>query len=136
MWDKFNREKQPDLAVIEKFVTNLVWNELVDYIMEEYQVKPIFEYSRCNPGGWNVKFRKAGRSLCTLYPMAGYFICLIVISQKETADFTEQLESFSSYLQKLNETTKEGMGQKWLMIEVKDRSSATYQLLQGRSIYG
>lgn len=120
MWDKFDRATEPTMDQVTNFVQNPLWNQLTDYIMQTYNVKPRFEYSGCNPDGWNVKFRKAGRSLCTLYPMENYFICLIVISQKEKVDFNEQLESFTPYLQELNNTTKEGMGQKWLMINVKD----------------
>ncbi|MGM0240687.1 DUF3788 domain-containing protein [Enterococcus sp. AZ103] len=123
MWDKFDRANKPTMDQVTNFVQNPLWNELTDYIMQTYNVKPLFEYSGCNPGGWNVKFRKAGRSLCTLYPMENYFICLIVISQKEKADFNEQLESSTPYLQDLNNTTKEVMDQKWLMINVKNEDN-------------
>jgi hypothetical protein len=30
-----------------------------------------------------VKYQNSGKSLCTLYPMEGYFIALVVIGAKE-----------------------------------------------------
>jgi len=59
------------------------WDELTAYIEEAYQVKPQNSYSKCSlQPGWNVKYKKSSKSLCTLYPMAGYFIALVVVGQK------------------------------------------------------
>jgi len=62
------------------------------------------------------------RTLCTLYPMKGDFIALIVISQNEQAEIELALPFFTPYLQALYHETKTGMGQKWLMIHVTDEA--------------
>lgn len=67
--DKMDRLQQPDLEMISEYVRNPVWDELSSYIMETYDVTPSFEYSGCSWPGWNAKFKKAGRSLCTNYPL-------------------------------------------------------------------
>ena len=36
--------------------------------------------------GWNVKYKKSGKSLCTLYPKHGYFLSLITISENNAVE--------------------------------------------------
>lgn len=69
--------------------------------------------------GSNTK-SKVGRTLCTLYPMGGYFIALIVIGDREMTETELMLPSFTEYFQQLYHETKTGMGQKWLMLSVTD----------------
>lgn len=70
--------------------------------------------------GWNVKYKKAGRTLCTLYPMEGFFIALIVIGERERLEIEFALPLFTEHFVRLYHDTKCGMGQKWLMIRVTD----------------
>jgi AraC family transcriptional regulator len=70
--------------------------------------------------GWNVKYKKGGRSLCTLYPQEGSFLALVVIGQREIAEAEILLPFLSAYVQQVFAETKTGMQQKWLMIEVKN----------------
>lgn len=118
-WDKTNEGHKPSMATISAYVNNPLFESLCGYVETEYQSKPVFDYSRCSMQfGWNVKFKKAGRTLCTLYPMEGYFIALIVIGDREKADAERMLPFFTEYLQQVYRETKTGMGQKWLMINV------------------
>jgi len=121
-WNKMDRSWEPTSEIVTAYVNNPLWSDLCRYVEAEYQVKPVFEYSRCSMPGWNVKYRKAGRSLCTLYPMEGYFVALVVISEREKMETEFLLPSFTTYLQQLYHDTKAGMGQKWLMIDVKNDS--------------
>ena len=120
MWDKMNAFEQPGRREIDLYVGSPLWNELCDFIEQSYQIKPIFEFSKCCVTGWNVKYRKAGRALTTLYPMKGYLIALVVIGERERQEIELLLPTMSSYLQTLYRETKTGMGQKWLMVEVRD----------------
>jgi len=70
--------------------------------------------------GWNVKYKKSGRALCTLYPMEGSFIALLVIGERERMETEQILPSFTEYVQGLYRETRPGTGQKWLMIHVAD----------------
>lgn len=36
--------------------------------------------------GWNVKYKKSGKSLCTLYPKQGFFLSLITIAEKDAVE--------------------------------------------------
>lgn len=113
--------KKPSIATIGTYVNNPLFEHLCNYVETEFQSKPVLEFSRCSlQYGWNVKYKKAGRTLCTLYPMEGYFIALIVIGDREQTETELMLPFFTEYLQQLYRETQTGMGQKWLMINVTD----------------
>lgn len=101
------------------------WDELTTYIEEAYQTKPEIAYSKCSAQpGWNVKYKKSSKSLCTLYPMAGYFIALVVVGAKEEEEVSIGMEAafFTPYVKELyGKTANSAMG-RWLMIEVKEKA--------------
>lgn len=83
-WDKMNKASVPELSTITEWVNDELWNDLLAYMDTAYKARISIEYSGCGMApGWNVKFKKAGKSLCTLYPQEGWFIALVVIGQKE-----------------------------------------------------
>lgn len=120
LWNKMNKNQVPTLEDIEAYVRNPIWFELCSHIIEIYQTKPTFEYSRCAWPGWNVKFKKAGKNLCTLYPFEGFLWVLVVIGKNEKLMFEEKLSSMSDYLIGLYSETPDGNGQRWLKIELED----------------
>lgn len=120
-WDKTSAMQKPSLETISAYVNSPLFEHLCRHLETEYQSKPLLEYSRCSlQYGWNVKYKKVGRTLCTLYPMRGYFIALIVIGDREMTETERMLPTFTEYFQQLYYETKTGMGQKWLMIDVTD----------------
>lgn len=121
--DITNGSKTPSLDSIGNYVNSPLWDKLCKYVEMEYQSKPVLEFSKCSMQfGWNVKYKKAGRTLCTLYPMEGYYIALVVIGERERMETELLLPIFTEYLQQLYHNTKTGMGQKWLMINVIDEA--------------
>lgn len=68
-----------------------------------------------------MKFRKAGKNLCTIYPKEGYFSVLIVIGQKEKEAVEAILQDCSAELRDIYNQTRTGNGQKWLMIDLEDK---------------
>lgn len=122
-WDKLSQSQKPDMEALRSYVNNPLWDRLIWHIEAEYRCKPILEYSKCSmQKGWNIKYKKAGRSLCTLYPMEGVFIVLVVIGEKERNEMEFMLPACTKYLQQLYQDTKTGMGQKWLMIQVSNEA--------------
>ena len=95
------------------------------YIEEAYRVKPQIVYSKCSvQPGWNVKYKKSSKSLCTLYPMAGYFITLVVVGPKEEEEVRIGMDAelFTNYVKELYDKTAYSAMGRWLMIEVKDKA--------------
>ena len=78
------RTESPHPDDIAEFVDNPLWKALCSWLESGYRTVPRIEYSRCGMApGWNVKYKKGGRALCTLYPAAGSFTCLVCIGQRE-----------------------------------------------------
>lgn len=118
-WNEaFSKENKPEFEDISRYVGCAYWDELYEFIEDTYGIKPSIEYSGCSIPGWNVKYRKSSKSLCTLYPEKGQFTCLISIGRKEAPQAELMLTSFSEHLQELYYNTSTYNGSRWLMIHV------------------
>lgn len=111
----------PTLENISKYINNELWQDLNLLLQITYQIQPKLAYSRCSmQSGWNVKYQKSGKSLCTLYPMEGYFIALVVIGNKEMEEAEMLMPLCSKYIQTLYQETPFSAGGRWLMVSVTD----------------
>jgi len=118
----FEQKEQPTFDQIREFVNNPLWEELNSYLQGAYKVQPKLSYSKCSAQrGWNVKYQKSGKSLCTLYPMSDYFIALVVIGNKEMPDAEVLIGTCSEYTKSLFNKTQFSAGGKWLMINITDK---------------
>lgn len=118
----YTSENQPSLEMVAEYINNPLWMEFHSRIQSKYQIESCMEYSRCSmQAGWNMKYKKSGKSLCTLYPMRGYYIALVVIGRKEMTEAELLMPLCSDYVQTVFHNTKAGNGQKWLMIDVRER---------------
>lgn len=123
-WNLLYSEKEPpSWEQITEYINNPLWTVFNQRIQSAYHCDPRLEYSRCSmQAGWNIKYKKSGRSLCTLYPMQGYFIALVVIGSRELTEAELLMPLCSDYVQTVFKNTKTGNGQKWLMLEVREES--------------
>jgi len=116
-----NQNFKPTMDILSAFVNNELWDEFCQFIESNYSRTSQIEFSRCSmQKGWNVKYKKSGKSLCTLYPMAGFFIALVVIGEKEKAEADIFTANCSNYIRELYRNTPYSCGGRWLMIEVKE----------------
>ncbi len=121
----------PALEDISEYVRNPVFMQFCMEIKNTYQCNEKIEYSSCSwERGWNIKFKKAGKTLCTIYPREGYFTVMVVVGTKEKARVEAILPECSADLQSIYDQTKEGNGQRWLMIDVEDKESLYDDLLR------
>lgn len=121
----FDVSREPDENDMEAYIGSAgpLWNGLRAYIETIYQVKSKTSFSKCSAQpGWNVKYQKSGKSLCTLYPMEGFFIALVVIGAKEESEAGAgvKLGAFTPYVSELYRNTVSSCGGRWLMIRVDD----------------
>jgi hypothetical protein len=115
----------PTWEQVTEYICSPLWADFNERIQSAYQIKPCMEHSRCSmQAGWNIKYKKSGKSLCTLYPMEGYFIALVVIGSHELAEAELLVPLCSGYVQTVFNSTKSGNGQKWLMLDVRDGETA------------
>lgn len=126
-WNEFyNASRIPSLTDIKDYLGEAepLWNELTSYIEDTYQIKSEMSFSKCSAQpGWNIKYKKSGKSLCTMYPMEGYFIVLVVVGAKEEVEVEMALQAgqFTPYVKGLIQKPPFSAGGRWLMIEVKDK---------------
>lgn len=111
----------PTECEMKEYINNDLWEDFSQYMKNTYNVIPKFEFSKCSlEYGWNVKFKKSGKTLCTVYPRENYFTVLVVIGKKEKETFENIYSSLSYDIQQIYKETEEGNNQKWLMIDLED----------------
>jgi len=126
LWSElFNGEREPSESHIEEFVNTPLWNEFVGYLQQSYNIKPKLSYSECSMDdgswkGWNVKYKKSGKALCTLYPKRGYFRSLVQIGLREMNEAELLMPLCTEYTQNLFKQTVFGRSGKSLAFDVKN----------------
>lgn len=126
-----DRNVCPSLEEIGEYIGNPVFLQFCAQIKTAYQCKEKIEFSACSwERGWNVKFKKAGKTLCTIYPREGYFTVMIVVGTKEKATVEALLPECNAELWEIYVQTKEGNGQRWMMIDLEDRGSMYDDILR------
>lgn len=131
MIDIKNYNYCPDIDEISRYIRNSLFDDFCAEIIKIYNVKPKLEFSKCSwEPGWNIKFKKSEKTLCTVYPRENYFTVLVVIGKKEKETTEELLINLSPLIQSIYHETKEGMGQRWLMIDLEDKDKKFSDVLK------
>lgn len=117
----YPKDKEPSLDEISAYVGTTQWLNINSWLQSTYRTVPKRSYSACSGApGWNVKYQKSGKSLCTLYPGAEEYIALVVIGNKETAETELILSTLCPQIQEKYNRVPFVCGGKWLMIEIRD----------------
>ena len=125
-WNElFSKEQEPSVGQVGEYINTSLWDSLDSHIQQTFNVKPKLSYSGCSMDdglwkGWNVKYKKSGKSLCTLYPKQGYLLLLVPVGQKEMTEAELLIPLCTEYTQNLfNQATTGHIG-KFLAFEIKD----------------
>ena len=120
-FQRYPKSQQPTLEQISEYIASPLWGELCAWAEKSYQIEPKVEHCTCSGApGWNVKYKKSGRSLCTLYPDAGQFTALISVGAKEAPEAELLLPTCTDYIRELYARTQPFNGARWLMIHITD----------------
>lgn len=131
MIDLQDKNNPPAIEAISEYVRNPVFVQFCSEIKNTYKCNEKIEYSSCSwEKGWNIKFKKAGKTLCTVYPRECNFTIMIVIGTKEKAFVEAILPECTVELSDIFHNTKEGNGQKWLMIDLEDKGDLYKDVLR------
>lgn len=69
MIDIRDRQYCPTLDELSNYINNPLFMQFCSQIKEKYHCSEKIEFSSCSwEYGWNVKFKKSGKNLCTVYP--------------------------------------------------------------------
>mgnify|MGYP001237740760 CR=1 FL=1 len=115
--EQYPKTMMPNLQEVSCFVSNPLWDELCTHLESCYGVLPKTEHSICSGApGWNIKYKKSGRALCTLYPADGFFTCVVSVGSREAMEAELLLSACTEYVRNLYWNTKPFNGGRWLMI--------------------
>lgn len=101
----------------------VLWQNINSYIQQMYKASPKITYSKCSgKPGWNVKYQKSGKSICTLYPEKKGFVVLVVVTLDLVPIIEVMSEKFETAILEIMRTAKPFNGTLWLMIPVADKA--------------
>ena len=106
-----------------------LWEGLTQFIADNYSIPSEWNFGGKNYG-WNLWYRKSGKTLVTLYPQAGSFVVQIVLG-KDQVEQALALKLGKNVGTVLTETPQLHDG-RWLFIKVKTAKDVKdiQQLLQ------
>lgn len=126
-----DKSYKPNIIELSEYIVNPLFDELCRYMQDEFETNEDIEYSvDSRLPGWNLRFYKAGKTLCRLYPNHGFFSVLIVVGQNEKERVEAILPRMSAEMQKIYCGTQEGMGQRWLVFDQRHRDAQYEDLLK------
>ena len=112
--------EQEILSFIGESATE-AWQEIRRFVEESYSLEPeTMFYGK--KYGWTVRYRKSGKTLCSLFPEKGGFTALIVLGKKESEKLLSTKDEMSSRIQKLFEKTEQLRDGRWLWIRLLTKS--------------
>ena len=127
LWNElYNKENEPTEEQISGFTQTSLWDDLTDHLKQNCKITPKLSFSNCSMDkglwkGWNVKYKKRGKALCTLYPKQGYFLALIPIGSNELAEADLLVCACSEYTQNIYANSKSSTGGKSLAMEITNK---------------
>lgn len=126
-WDMlYPKGKIPREKDFSDYTENPLFDHFNNYMREAYDAAPSIEYSGCGMRpGWNIKYQKASRGLCTVYPAKGIFTVLVVISAKQEQEAELILQNATDYTKNLYGNAKSSKMGQWLMFDIADDAVLT-----------
>jgi hypothetical protein len=98
-----------------------LWLDLRQYLEQNYDFQPeLVFYGK--KYGWTIRYRKSGKTLCSLFPEHGAFTVLVVLGQQEGEKSVEILDELSPATQTLIGSATQLHDGKWLWIRVLKRA--------------
>ncbi|MCL2538394.1 MAG: DUF3788 domain-containing protein [Alphaproteobacteria bacterium] len=120
MFNKLNREIRPtkdDLIGIVKNKSAL--KKLITFIENDLGGAAQIDYSTCSMApGWNLKYKRGARAICTIYPDKDYCGVMITLNRDALEQFDAMSELFSPAVRKLADEITPLNGAKWLTVDI------------------
>ncbi len=131
MIDITDKSRQPSIDELADYISNPLFPALCAHMADAHKALLSVDYSGDRQLlGWNLRFRKGSRSLLRLYPRHGCFAVLLVVGRREKARVEALLPGMSEAMRDIYAETKEGMGQRWLLIELGEPGALYNDVLE------
>jgi hypothetical protein len=92
------------------------WVKLRRFLKENYDIEPEMIFDKKH--GWDVRYRKSGKTLVTLTPEKGAVRILIVLGREESEKALSMRNELSAHMYNLIENTKQLHDGRWLWIRL------------------
>jgi len=77
-----DHEPSADEVLVALGASGPLWERLVRFIADTYQMPGEWSYGG-KKYGWNLWYRKGGKSLTSLFPQEGYLVAQVVLGREE-----------------------------------------------------
>jgi Protein of unknown function (DUF3788) len=116
-----DKEKPPTPEDLQAALGSVypLWDRLLRFIETNYQIPGVLSYGG-KKYGWNLWYRKSGKTLTTLYPQQDGFVAQVVLG-REQAEKTAALELGEKVRRLVTETPQLHDGT-WLFIPVTEET--------------
>ncbi len=98
------------------------WVRLRRFLKENYDIEPEMMFDKKH--GWDVRYRKSGKTLITLTPEKSAVRILIVLGREESEKALTMRNELSPKMYKLIENTKQLHDGRWLWIRISQPKEA------------
>ena len=118
MMDKTNKPTEHQILRIIGEQAQDAWLDIIAFIEDHYNFEPetVFYGTKY---GWTIRYRRSGRTLCSLFPEKDGFTVLITLGKKESETVLSILDDLSSKTRKIIEETKQLRDGRWLWIRLR-----------------
>ncbi|MDD4337268.1 MAG: DUF3788 family protein [Firmicutes bacterium] len=96
-----------------------VWKAICDFVIDNFKMDAIWD-SGGKYGVYEHKFRKSGKTLCTIYIKEKELVVLIIFGKAERDKFEAQRMDFSPQMQTIYDNAKTYHDGKWMYMHVAD----------------
>ena len=115
-----DKTHKPSEEEIESFVgeqAKEAWQEIRKFVESHYDFisETVFYGAKY---GWTIRYRKSGKTLCSLFPEKGGFTVLIVLGKKEAEKALSIQNELNSKIKELLSGTEQLHDGQWLWIRV------------------
>ena len=98
------------------------WMKLRQFLDEHYDIPPEMIFGKKH--GWDIRYRRSGKTLITLTPEKGAVRILIVLGKKESEKALSMKNELNPKMYNLIENTKQLHDGRWLWIRLLQTSDA------------
>jgi hypothetical protein len=121
MLDKAHQPSEEE--ILDMIGQTTAWLDLTHYIEESFDFVPELAFY-AKQYGWTLRYRKKGKTLCSLFPESGAFSALVVLGKKEAEKALSLLNEFSPTVCAALEGTEQLHDGQWLWIRVSNVETA------------
>ena len=121
MIEKEHKPTEEEMASFIGEKANEAWLEIRRFIEDQYETVPEIIFYGVKYG-WTVRYRKSGKTLCSVFPEKGGFSVLIVLGRKESEEALSMRKEMSSRIYELLESAKQLHDGRWLWVRLSSIS--------------